>query len=30
MEFLHENDIAYLAMNIPYSYSRLMHNLKIC
>ena len=28
--FQHENDYVCLAMNIPYSYSRLIHNLKIC
>jgi hypothetical protein len=30
IQFRHENDYVCLAMNTPYSYTRLIHHMKIC
>lgn len=30
LEFPHDGDYVKVSMNIPYSYSRLIHHLKIC
>jgi hypothetical protein len=30
LEFRHDNDYVCLALNTPYSYSRLIHHIKIC
>jgi hypothetical protein len=30
VEFMHEEDYVCLAMNTPYSYTRLIHHMKIC
>jgi hypothetical protein len=30
VEFQHDHDYVCLAMNIPYSYTRLVHHIKLC